>query len=158
LRALLNEIGYADALLVRQLPDGRLMLFDGHLRAETTPDALVPVLVLDVNEEEADKLLLTLDPLAAMAEADAERISQLLATVRTEDPAIEQLLAKGSGKFSIRMRFRKRRFHSIERARSAKNGALAAVSCGGSARIACYVGILGNTAISSACTAAKSFA
>jgi hypothetical protein len=97
LRALLNEIGYADALLVRQLPDGRLMLIDGHLRAETTPDSLVPVLVLDVNEEEADKLLLTLDPLAAMAEADAERISQLLKTVRTEDPAIEQLLRCTAG-------------------------------------------------------------
>jgi DNA modification methylase len=97
LRALLHEIGYADALLVRQLPDGRLMLIDGHLRAETTPDALVPVLVLDVNEEEADKLLLTLDPLAAMAEADAERISQLLATVRSEDPAIEHLLRRTAG-------------------------------------------------------------
>jgi len=97
LRALLSEIGYADALLVRQLPDGRLMLIDGHLRTETTPDALVPVLVLDVNEEEADKLLLTLDPLAAMAEADAERISQLLATVRTEDPAIEHLLRLTAG-------------------------------------------------------------
>jgi hypothetical protein len=37
LRGLLAEVGYADALLVRQLPDGRLMLIDGHLRAETTP-------------------------------------------------------------------------------------------------------------------------
>jgi ParB-like chromosome segregation protein Spo0J len=51
LRGLLAEIGYADALLVRELPDGRLMIVDGHLRAETTPDELVPVLVLDVNEE-----------------------------------------------------------------------------------------------------------
>ena len=40
------------------------MLVDGHLRAETTPDAIVPVLVLDVDEAEADKILLTLDPLA----------------------------------------------------------------------------------------------
>src|SRR5271169_4925418 len=52
LRALLSEIGYADALLVRPLPDGRLMLIDGHLRAETTPDMQVPVLVLDVSEDE----------------------------------------------------------------------------------------------------------
>jgi hypothetical protein len=46
LRGLLAEIGYADALLARELVDGRLMLIDGHLRAETTPDAEVPVLVL----------------------------------------------------------------------------------------------------------------
>src|SRR5208282_6412821 len=74
LRGLLTEIGYADALLARELPDGRLMLIDGHLRKDTTPDAHLPVLVLDVNAEEADKLLLTLDPLASLAESDAERI------------------------------------------------------------------------------------
>ena len=70
LRGVLEEIGYADALLARILPDGRLMLIDGHLRAETTPDQLVPVLVLDVDENESHKLLATLDPLAAMAETD----------------------------------------------------------------------------------------
>src|SRR5215469_15065977 len=74
LRGLLAEVGYADALLARELPDGKLMLIDGHLRAETTPEMMVPVLVLDVTEEEADKLLLTLDPLAGMAEADSRQI------------------------------------------------------------------------------------
>ncbi len=46
LKGLLAEIGYADALLARELPDGRLMTIDGHLRAETTPGMEVPVLVL----------------------------------------------------------------------------------------------------------------
>ena len=97
LRALLGEIGYADALLARELPDSQLMLIDGHLRAETTPDNEVPVLVLDVNEEEADKLLMTLDPLAVMAEADSERIKTLLATVRTDDEAVLQLMRRTAG-------------------------------------------------------------
>jgi DNA modification methylase len=97
LRGLLAEIGYADALLARELPDGRLMLIDGHLRAETTPDAQVPVLVLDLSEEEGDKLLLTLDPLAAMAEPDAERINALLQTVRTDHQAVEELLRRTAG-------------------------------------------------------------
>src|SRR5712671_1753818 len=48
LRGLLTEIGFAGALLVRELPDGRLTLIDGHLRAETKPEAMVPVLLLDV--------------------------------------------------------------------------------------------------------------
>jgi DNA modification methylase len=95
--ALLEEIGYADAVLVRELEDGRLMVVDGHLRAEITPDAIVPVLVLDLNEEEADKLLLTLDPLAAMAEADAERIKTLLQSVQNNDPAVEVLLRRTAG-------------------------------------------------------------
>src|SRR3954471_4400870 len=74
LRGILAEVGYADALLARELEDGSLELIDGHLRAETTPDMEVPVLVLNVTPEEADKLLATLDPLAAMAGANAEAL------------------------------------------------------------------------------------
>src|SRR6266851_5010485 len=83
LKGLLNEIGYADALIAREMPDGKLMLIDGHLRRDTSKRATVPVLVLDVTEAEADKILLTLDPLAAMAQADGERVQALLETVRT---------------------------------------------------------------------------
>src|SRR5262249_8037329 len=90
LRGLLEEIGYADALLVRELTDGSLMILDGHLRADIDPDALVPVLELDLDEQEGDKLLLTLDPLAAMAEADSERIRVLLETVSTKNDAVEE--------------------------------------------------------------------
>lgn len=97
LRGLLAEVGYADALLVRELPDERLMIIDGHLRAETTPESTVPVLVLDVSEEEADKILLTLDPLAAMAESDAERIKAPLTTVLTDSGAVQELLRLVAG-------------------------------------------------------------
>lgn len=96
LKGLLTEVGYADALIVRELPDGRLMIIDGHLRAETTPDILVPVLVLDVSESEAE--MLTLDPLAALAETDAERIKELIASVSTESSAIEDLIKQTAGK------------------------------------------------------------
>ncbi len=97
LRGLLKEVGYSDALLARELEDGSLQLIDGHLRRDTTPDAIVPVLVLDVTEKEADKILLTLDPLAAMAESDAERIKSLLETVQTDSPAVQQLLRRTAG-------------------------------------------------------------
>jgi hypothetical protein len=91
LRGVLAEVGYADALLARELPDGTLILVDGHLRAETTPDAVVPVLVLDVNEAEADKILLTHDPLAAMATVSNEHLQSLLAEVQTESAAVRGL-------------------------------------------------------------------
>lgn len=77
LREILAEIGIADACLARELPDGSLMLIDGHLRAETISTSEVSVLVLDVTEEEADKILLTRDPLAAMAGSDAEKFAEL---------------------------------------------------------------------------------
>jgi hypothetical protein len=94
LKGLLAEIGYADALLARETPDGGLVLIDGHLRAETTPDAVVPVLILDVDETEALKLLATLDPLASLAESDAVRLHELLRSVETENEAVTQLLAQ----------------------------------------------------------------
>jgi ParB-like chromosome segregation protein Spo0J len=93
LRGVLAEIGYADALLARELPDGSLELVDGHLRAEATPDALVPVLVLDVSDAEAAKLLATLDPLAGMAGADAARLDALLGEVQTDNAAVARMLA-----------------------------------------------------------------
>jgi hypothetical protein len=92
LQGVLAEVGYAGALIARELPDGSLELIDGHLRAETTPDACVPVLVLDVTAEEADKLLALLDPLAALAETDRERWTALVGQIETENAAVQQLL------------------------------------------------------------------
>lgn len=92
LRGLLAEIGYAGALLARELEDGSLQLIDGHLRAETTPDAIVPVLVLDVTAAEADKILLTHDSVAAMAEPDHEQLASLLAEAGFISPGVEELL------------------------------------------------------------------
>jgi hypothetical protein len=91
LQGVLAEIGYADALLARELPDGTLMLIDGHLRAETTPESMVPVLVLDVDEAEADKILLTHDPLAGMATASQQHLRILLDEVRTESTALREM-------------------------------------------------------------------
>jgi hypothetical protein len=93
LRGILADVGYADALLVRELPDGTLQLIDGHLRAETTPEALVPVLVLDVTEAETIKILLTLDPLCDMAEADATRLDDLLGDCDVRNPGVMAMLA-----------------------------------------------------------------
>ena len=94
LRGILAEVGYADALLARELPDGSLMLVDGHLRAETTPEQEVPVLVLDISEAEADKLLLSLDPLAALAETNAVALDALLREVDTGSEGLQAMYAE----------------------------------------------------------------
>ncbi len=91
LKGLLSEVGYADALLARETPEG-LVLIDGHLRAETTPDADVPVLILDLTEEEADKVLLTLDPLAAMAEANKDNLSALMEEVSFSSDELNNMM------------------------------------------------------------------
>lgn len=94
LAELLAEIGYADALLARETADGRLMLIDGHLRAETTPESIVPVLVLDLADDEADMLLATLDPLAAQAQADSHKLSELMNGLHLEGAALREMLSE----------------------------------------------------------------
>lgn len=92
LRGVLAEIGYADALIARETEDGGLELIDGHLRAETTPDQIVPVLVLDVTAEEADQLLATLDPLAGMAGKNDAALGKLLEQVDFRSDAVKDML------------------------------------------------------------------
>lgn len=91
LEAVLAEIGYAGALLAREVPGG-LELIDGHLRAETTPDQRVPVLVLDVTEDEARQLLAFWDPIAALAGKDEERARQLAEQIQATSPTLQALL------------------------------------------------------------------
>jgi len=138
LSGLLADLGFATALPVRRLPDGRYVIIDGHLRAEIAQDAMVPVLVLDVTEEEADKLPLTLDPSAAMAQADADRISQLLKTVRSENQAVEDLFRRTAGEELWRnftpMKCGRRRSQPIALRSSEKGGGLKRASFGRSAR------------------------
>ncbi len=93
MRGILAEVGIADALLVRETPAG-LQLIDGHLRADVSPDSEWPVLVLDVDEKEAAKLLATFDPLSAMAETDPEKLKELLRQIDVDSEALQQMLAE----------------------------------------------------------------
>lgn len=94
LKGILAEVGFAGAVLARELDDGTLMLIDGHMRAEATNDQEIPVLILDVDEAESDKLLATFDPIAAMAESDAHALDALLRNVDTGSEALQKMLAE----------------------------------------------------------------
>jgi hypothetical protein len=93
LQALYEQIGFARSLLAYELPDGRLKLIDGHLRRDLGPDMEVEVEVLDVGDDEARALLLSLDPLAALADYDEMALEQLRATTETDSEALQALWA-----------------------------------------------------------------
>src|SRR5207302_10763556 len=78
LQALYRDVGFARSLLAYELPDGRLKLIDGHLRRDLDPDMEVEVEVLDVSEDEARALLLSIDPLAELAEVQEQLRARLL--------------------------------------------------------------------------------
>ena len=91
LAASLDKIGFARSLLAYPLPDGRLKLIDGHLRADLHPDLEVDVEVLDVTDAEARALLLTLDPLSLLADYDTTVLDQLRQQTATASDALDNL-------------------------------------------------------------------
>ena len=96
LAGVLADVGWADAVIARETPAG-LMLIDGHLRTEVAPDDTIPVLVLDVDENEADKILVTHDPLAEMATTDADALADLLQSVKSTEAGLNDLLTDMGG-------------------------------------------------------------
>ena len=96
LRAGMERLGFADVLLAREDESGALILIDGHLRAEEAPTEILPVVVLDVTEAEAEELLLTLDPIANMAEANRDALERLIQStgLGDSDGALGALMEK----------------------------------------------------------------
>lgn len=93
LRGLLSEIGISAAAIAVERPEG-LVLIDGHLRSEIVGDEILPVLIVDLNDEEADKLLTTFDSVSGMATADPEKLEQLLSEISTKSDAVQAMLDK----------------------------------------------------------------
>lgn len=66
---------------------------DGHLRGSEVADYEGSVAILDIDDAEADKLLLYADPIAAMAEYESAQLDSLMRDVQTSDEALMAMLA-----------------------------------------------------------------
>jgi hypothetical protein len=96
----IGRLGFAGTGVVRQLPDGRLMFCDGHGRSEIDPDFKMPVVVTDLNEQEAGEFLYTYDALAQLAKPDMAKLNALLEDVPPPpdfSPALTKLLDRMRG-------------------------------------------------------------
>ncbi len=93
LRGLLAQVGIVGAALgyYSEALGGRRRLIDGHLRQEEICQGL-PVLMTDLNDQEAALVLATLDPIGAMAGADAQKLNDLLQETQTSDEALANML------------------------------------------------------------------
>lgn len=94
MKSVLQTIGYADALIARETEDGSLALIDGHLRADVSSDVEVPVLIVDLNANEAKELLLVHDPIGAMAERDDEAVARLLEDFEATNETLERFIGE----------------------------------------------------------------
>lgn len=89
LRDVIADVGWAGVVLFNETT-GRLI--DGHARKEIAGSDMVPVLIGAWSEAQERQILSTLDPLAAMAVADKERLDALLRTVQTGSESVAKML------------------------------------------------------------------
>ncbi len=85
LASVLGEVGLVQAVVVNRT-SGHLI--DGHLRAELAIAAgqpTIPVVYVELSEEEEQIILASLDPIGAMATADRDKLSELLAGIEKEN-------------------------------------------------------------------------
>lgn len=94
LRAVMSQLGFAGAILAVER-DGKLKCCDGHLRTEEMGDREVPVLVLDLNDDEVETLLLSFDAIGSMAKFNRERLEALLGTYDRTKATIDPALMNG---------------------------------------------------------------
>ena len=100
LAGVLDQVGWVQDVIVNRRTG---YLVDGHARvavAAQRGETSVPVVYVDLSEDEELLILATLDPLAAMAEADTDALADLLAAITSEDAALTSMLdalAKAEG-------------------------------------------------------------
>ena len=94
LRALLDEVGQVDDLKAYYSArnGGKLTFFDGHARQMLDPDQEWNIDVYDLDDAEADLVVLTFDPIGYQANTDARLVHELLAQVQTDNAALQDFL------------------------------------------------------------------
>lgn len=100
MEAVLDRVGWVQSVVVNQRSG---FLVDGHLRVSLAlrrNEPKIPVVYVDLDDEEEDLILATLDPIAALAGTDQDLLESLLSGIVTEDPALTALLGKLSGDYS----------------------------------------------------------
>jgi hypothetical protein len=94
MRGALNEVGWVQRVIVNRRTG---YLVDGHERvwqALQNGDAQVPYVEVDLDEAEEAYVLATLDPLGAMAQADAKALDELLREVQSSEAGVQAMLSK----------------------------------------------------------------
>jgi len=92
LAGVLDQVGWVQDVIVNQRT-GHVV--DGHLRvslAISREEPTIPVVYVDLDEHEERLILATLDPLAAMAATDSDKLSELLAEVSADDSSTRAML------------------------------------------------------------------
>ncbi len=93
LEGVLSEVGWVQDVIVNKRTGN---LIDGHLRCQVAArndEPTIPVVYVDLSEDEEAIILASLDPLAAMAATDKAKLEELLHQVHSDDERVQQMMA-----------------------------------------------------------------
>lgn len=88
----LSEVGWVGSVIVNNLSGN---IVDGHARVElaiANNETKVPVVYVELTEDEESLVLATFDPISAMASTDQDALTRLIGTIKTEDDGIRDLI------------------------------------------------------------------
>lgn len=97
LTAVLDKVGWVQRVIVNKRTG---FVVDGHLRvaaAISRSEKSVPVLYIDLSEAEEKAVLASLDPIAAMAGCDNEKLAELLQDVEAGMPGLADAISDFMG-------------------------------------------------------------
>ncbi|HRT92717.1 MAG TPA: DNA modification methylase, partial [Anaerolineaceae bacterium] len=92
LKGVLEEVGWVQEVIVNKRTGN---LIDGHLRCQLAAREgakTIPVKYVDLSEDEEALVLSTLDPIAAMAVTDKQKLDDLFASIETENADVLKML------------------------------------------------------------------
>lgn len=92
LKGVLEEVGWVQQVIVNKRTGN---LVDGHLRCQLAARegaTTIPVVYIDVSEEEEALVLATLDPIAAMAATDKQKLDELFQDIESENENVKKML------------------------------------------------------------------
>lgn len=92
LKGVLDDVGFVQNVVVNKTTG---FVVDGHLRVSVAierDEPLIPVVFVELTEEEEAKILATIDPIGALAGTDTKLLSELLAEIETRNASVQTLL------------------------------------------------------------------
>ena len=92
LKGVLEEVGWVQQVIVNKRTGN---LIDGHLRCQLAAREgakTIPVVYVDVSEDEESLVLATLDPIGAMAATDKQKLDELFAGIESENENVRKMM------------------------------------------------------------------
>ena len=94
LKGVLEEVGWVQQVIVNKRTGN---LIDGHLRCQLAAregQATIPVVYVDVSEDEEALVLATLDPIGAMAATDKQKLDELFQDINSDNENVQKMIAE----------------------------------------------------------------